>query len=181
MNRRVSCLGVFVALLASSLVCVSQQKDSEEAKQPVTPHYYTLNFILKEMDGGKTVNQRSFALETTASPSRGTSDDRTSIRAGTRLPVGTGEKGGMVYVDVGTNIDAYRVTETPEGLEMVVSAEISSVATEPAGRADSTPLRQVRASSSVLAPLGKPTTVFTADDPESKHRFSLEVTPTRER
>jgi hypothetical protein len=180
MNRRLFYPAVLLALLVSSLVCFSQQKDAEEAKPTVTPHYYKLTFVLKEMDEGKTVNQRSFTLETTASPSRGTNDDRTSVRAGIRLPVGPREKGGMEYVDVGTNIDASRVTETSEGLQMVVSAEISSVAAEPAGRADSTPFRQVRASSSVLAQVGKSTTVFTADDPVSKHRFALEVTPTRE-
>lgn len=184
MNRPVFYFAFLLTLIASSPVCFSQQKEAEEAgnsaSQPITPHYYKLNFVLKETDDGKTVNQRSFTLETTASPARGTSDDRTSMRAGTRLPVGTGEKGGVEYLDVGTNIDAYRLRETPEGLEMVVDARISSVAAEPAGKADSTPIREVRASSRVLAQVGKPTTVFTADDPASKHRFALEVTPTRE-
>ena len=180
MNRRVFYPAALLALLVSSLVCFSQQKDAEEAKPAVTSHYYKLSFVLKEMDGGKTINQRSFTLETTASVSGATSDDRTSMRAGTRLPVGVGEKGGVEYLDVGTNIDAYRLRETPEGLEMVVDARISSIAAEPTGRADATPIREVRASSRVLAQVGKPTTVFIADDPASKHRFALEVTPTRE-
>jgi len=164
---------------------LSQQKEAEEAgsaaNQAVTLHYYTLNFVLKEMDEGKTINQRSFTLETTASSSRPTSEDRTSMRAGIRLPVGLGEKGEMEYIDIGTNIDTYRVRETPDGLQMVVSAAISSVMTEPAGKAESTPIRQVRANSSVLAQVGKATTVFTADDPVSKRRFVLEVTARRER
>lgn len=180
MNRGASYIGVLLALLASSPLCFAQQKEAAEAKPTVPPHYYKLNFVLKEMDEGKTINQRSFTLETTASPSRPTSDDRTSMRAGTRLPVGLGEKGAPVYVDIGVNIDAYRVTETPEGLQMAVNAAISSVPAEPVGRGDSTQIREVRASSNVLAPVGKPTTVFTADDPESKHRFVLQVTPTPE-
>jgi len=183
MKRQVS-LAVLLTLLAGSAVCFAQQKETEEtsnaAKPPAMLRYYKLNFVLKETDEGKMINQRSFTLETTASPSRPMSDDRTSMRAGIRLPVGLGEKGAPIYVDIGINIDAYRVTETPEGLQMAVTAAISSVAAEPAGRGDSIPIREVRASSNVLAAVGKPTTVFTADDPASKHRFALEVTPSRE-
>jgi glutamate-1-semialdehyde aminotransferase len=42
-------------------------------------------------------------------------------------------------------------------------------------------VRQLKVTGAVLAPIGKPTTVFTADDAASKHRFELEVTPTRAR
>jgi hypothetical protein len=38
-------------------------------------------------------------------------------------------------------------------------------------------VRQVKVRSAVVAPVGKPILVFTADDASSRHRFELEVTP----
>jgi hypothetical protein len=179
MKPRVLWLSSVLVLISCALPCISQQKENDETSKPLVTHFYKLNFVLKEMDEGKLVNQRSFTLGVAAS-SRASSE-RSSLRAGTRLPVGIGDKGYMQYVDVGTNIDAYRILEGTDGLELEISTEISSVAPESSGRADSTPIRQVRATSSVLAPVGKPTLVFTADDTVSKHRFALELTPTRER
>ncbi len=79
---------------------------------------------------------------------------------------------------MGVNLDI-RADEGPDGLQMQITSEISSAATDsgPAGGAPA--IRQVKVRSAVMAPLGKPTTVFTADDPSSKHRFELEITPVR--
>ncbi len=182
-NRLLYISSLAVLLAAGAMPALAQQStnasETASSNQPVNWHYYKLNFVLRETDEGKLVNQRAFTLGASLSSSRRGDSDRSSMRAGTRLPF-QGEK-GTEYLDLGTNLDAYRIMETPEGLEMFVTTEISSVAAEPVTKADQTPIRQVRANSSVLAPVGKATVVFTADDPVSKHRFALEVTPVRER
>jgi hypothetical protein len=145
--------------------------DSQQAK-----HHYKLNFLLKETNEGSVVNQRSFSLGIGASGVR--DSDRFSLRAGTRIPVSTGEK-GVEYIDMGTNIDVYNALENPAGLQMEISAEISSPATEPPPSSGATAIRQVRSRCAVLAHVDKSTLVFTADDPASKHRFELDVIATQ--
>jgi len=63
-------------------------------------------------------------------------------------------------------------------LQLEVTAEISSVATEAASNA-APPIRQLKVKGAVFAPLGKQTLVFTAEDPASRHQFELQVTPVR--
>jgi hypothetical protein len=64
---------------------------------------------------------------------------------------------------------------------MQITSEISSLGTESGVSVTAPAIRQVKVRSAVQAPVGKPTVIFTADDPASKHRFELEVTPTRAR
>ncbi len=177
-QRYVFMLAALVIIAAQPLLSqVTDNKSEAGAKsswqQP--KHHYKLNFVLKETDGGNVINQRSFTLGIGASAVR--DSDRASLRAGTRIPL-PGEK-GIDYVDMGMDIDVYNAVEGPEGLQMHVDTEISSPATEPAPSTGATAIRQIRARSAVLARVSKSTLVFSADDPASKHRFELDVTPTQ--
>lgn len=177
-KRFIPVILAIVTLAGPAIIFAQQDTNKSAAVEPSVWHYYKLNFVLKEMDQGKVVNQRAFTLSATLNPPKA-SYDRSSVRAGTRMLMPGGEK-GMEYVDIGTNIDAYKISEVDNGVNMFVSAEISSL---PSDTTPSTPaaLRQVRATASVVATLGKSTLVFSADDPASKHRFELDVTPVRER
>ena len=179
MRIRMFVLTMAVMLLAAWPAPAQQNEPKSEissaaAKQQPPKHHYKLHFILKETDNGTVINQRSFTLGMIASTVR-EGGDRASVRAGTRVPVGTNDK-GVEYVDIGTDLDVYNAVESPEGLQMFVNAAISSAATDTPPTSGATAFRQVRASSAVLAPIGKPTMVFNTDDPASKHKFELDVT-----
>ena len=166
-----------IVFLCASTVNAQDKPAAAPAAAPAPKHFYRLNYVLKESDEGKVINQRSYAISTTAG------DEWTRMRAGTRIPVATGNvmKGAEVtYIDVGVNIDN-RLRESGGMLSLELTADITSAASD-AGPAGSAPtLRQVRATTQNLIAPGKPAVVFTADDPASRHRFELEATVTPER
>jgi hypothetical protein len=167
---------VVVPMLLLAVLSLSAQEGPPAAPHAPNPprHFYRLHYVLKETDEGKVINQRTFTL--TACTSTG---ERCSsrLRAGSRFPVS--EEKQTNYVDVGVNIDN-RLVEVPDGLEMDVTAEVSSPGTD-AGTSGSAPvIRQLRTNSQAIAALAKPTVLFTIDDPASRHRFELEVTASRE-
>jgi hypothetical protein len=128
---------------------------------------------LKESDEGKVVNQRNFLL--TASTGERYSS---RMRAGSRFPVRDADKTN--YLDVGVNVDT-RLEDGPEGLEMEVTAEISSAGTEVSTSGAAPVIRQVRTNAQAVVAPNKPTMLFTIDDPASHHRFELEVTAAPQR
>jgi hypothetical protein len=183
MRTRLAYFAIMVVLLsAAARPAVAQ--DSAESKpaaasqQPGPKHYYKLLFVLRETDEGKVLNQRTFGMDISAEPPRtnGVPPDWWNMRSGTRVPF-SGSK-DVNYIDVGVNLDV-RAEEAPEGLQLQIASEISSVAGETGVGVAAPAIRQVKVKSAVLAQVGKPTVVFTADDAASKHRFELEVTPTR--
>jgi hypothetical protein len=56
----------------------------------------------------------------------------------------------------------------------MVAAEVSSAAETP--DAPAPVIRQVKWNSPVIVPLGKPTVIFSSDDPSSKRQMQLELT-----
>jgi hypothetical protein len=183
-NRLVYLVLIVVLLAVMPRRAVSQQdsgpKTTATAQQPAPKHYYKLNFVLRETDEGKVLNQRTFTLNISAEPPHvvGVPPEWWNVRSGTRVPV-SGSK-DVNYLDVGVNLDV-RAEEAPEGLQMQITSEVSSLGTENGAGSSAPAIRQVKVRSAVQAPIGKPTVVFTADDPASKHRFEMEVTPMRER
>ena len=181
MRNRIYLFAIVLALLAMPAFSQEAEKKSDSSSttsaQQAPKHYYKLHFVLKEMADGNVINQRAFTLGLAASTAPDYSD-RSSLRAGTRIPTPGGEK--PEYVDIGTNLDVSRALEKPDGLQLFVSTEISTPTTDTIPNSGPVAFRQFRANSYVLAPIGKPTIVFTADDTASKHRFELQVTPVLE-
>ena len=161
-----------IVFLCGSAVSAQDKPAPAPAAAPVPKHYYRLNYVLKESDQGKVVNQRAYALPTSAG------DEWTRLRAGTRLPLPKGND--ITYIDVGVNIDN-RLHEAGAMLSLEVTTDITSAAPETAPAGGAPALRQVRATTQSLITPGKPAVVFAADDPASRHHFELEVTATPER
>jgi len=188
MNRFTVFLGC-VLLAATSLA--SAQSASETLLKPGTPgaeaspkRCYALTYVLKELEGTKVINQRTYVLNTFASNSSG--GDWTRLRVGNRVPVfvHSQEKGStnpvtdFNYIDIGVNIDN-RLREAGDMLALEVTADISSVAGETTGGVGPPPtVRQVKGTAASIISPGKPSVVFSADDPGSQHRFELQVTAT---
>ena len=172
---------VAAVLAAGPMYTVCQQSETNPdnavaALAQAPKHYYKLNFVLKESNESKVLNERMFNMSISADPAGGREHSWWNMRAGTRLPVR--DANGTNFVDVGVNLDV-AARDSDSGLQLDVTTEISSVATEEA--AVPAPIRQVKVKAAVFSPIGKPMTVFTAEDPVSRHQFQLEVTPVREK
>ena len=102
-------------------------------------------------------------------------DDDNEIKIGTRVPVEAGQ-GQFQYMDVGTSIWC-RIGERSDGIPLSVNADISNFAIPDQGTGhESQPvIRQFKINASTLAVPGKPMTVGSVDDPNSKRQFQLEV------
>ena len=181
MNR----LTVFAfCVLLTATTRASAQSALETMPKIAPKHCYALNYVLKELDGTKVINQRSYVLNTFVSDKGG--GDWTRLRVGNRVPVfgHSQEKSSAStvtdfnYIDIGVNIDN-RLREAGDALALEVTADISSVAAETASGVGPPPtVRQVKGTAASLITPGKPSVIFSADDPGSQHRFELQVTAT---
>ena len=172
LNRLAFWFAVFAFLAPGESLCqASPVPQSSPAHMAEATQFYKLSFSLRELDEGKIVNQRAFVMMVCS--------DGTwySLRAGSKIPIpGTKETN---YSDVGVNLDVRPMDGSDTAVPVFVKAEISSVGIENPPSAP--PIRQVQVRTSSLLPLGKATTVFTADDPSSKHHFELDATATRQK
>jgi hypothetical protein len=143
---------------------------------PETPKFYKLEFVVKELSGGKVTNSRTYMTIGRAEHSN------QSIRTGDKVPVSTGG-GGFTYIDVGVNIDITDIAQAANDLRMHVTADISSAEKEPV-TAEPRPIqpnpiiRQTRWSSNVVLPLKRATVLFSSDSTASKSQTQLELTAT---
>jgi hypothetical protein len=152
---------------AAAVPALAQSADSTK--------FYKLDYVLKELEGGKVVNSRAYSsLLQVFSP--GSSDrPQSQIRAGGRIPVTTGN--GNQFYDVGVNLDARELREVGSGeVTMWVNADISTVVE--GGTAALPVIRQNKWSSTVLIPVKKPTVIFASDDLGTKRQMQLELTAT---
>jgi len=139
--------------------------------------FYKLDFVVKELDGGKVLNSRSYSAIVSTKP--GTS---CHIRTNSRLLMPTSSDGTQFGAyDPGVNIDCGNVMDRQNDLSITVTAEVRSVsqdisASSVAARQPVT--RENKWDSTVVIPLKKPTVVFSSDDPTSKHQMQLELTAT---
>jgi len=151
---------------------------AQEAKaEAADVHYYHLEFVVKELgEDGKVVNSRTYRSDISTAPGLPPS----SVRTGTRIPIHVSSKGGddIQYLDIGVSIDCNRAHETPLGLAMQITTEISSLASQSEAVPTTPIVRQNKWMATTVLPLGKPVIVFSSDNLESKGRMQLEVTAT---
>lgn len=172
------CLALAFALSPACLVFGQDDKPDSSATKSAAPaeesHFYHLEFVVKELDGnGKVINSRSYSTMCASNKPGRTG----SIRTGSRVPIYTGEKNQIQYIDLGVNIDIMRAHLVGNDLAMELSVEVSSAADSPNPEAHPTPIiRQNRWESSLVVPLGKPVNIFSSDDLNSKGKIQFEVT-----
>jgi hypothetical protein len=158
---------------------------SRTAKAEDSVDAYRLDVSFNELEDGKKLNTRHYSIDLTG----GRPND---IKIGTRVPVVTANcnpssasspSGGASeqyqYLDLGTHLSAQLISH---GAELHVSGDISSLDTS-AGSQTSARLgpviRQIKIEGSTALVLGKPILIGSADDPNSKRQFQLEVTVTK--
>jgi len=173
---------VWTVAILGLMICwgaAGRAQDAEQAKPTGEPkavaapekpvHAYRLDFSVRELEEGKTINTRQYSLNLNA-------DDSNEIKIGTRVPVESGQ-GQYQYIDVGTSIWC-RIGERSDGIPLSVKAEVSNFAI-PDHESGHPVIRQLKIDASTLALLGKPMIVGSVDDPNSKRQFQLEVTVTK--
>jgi 3D (Asp-Asp-Asp) domain-containing protein len=166
---------LMLALVAGGISHASAQESSSAkvTSEEKTVNAYRLDFSVNELEDGKKINTRQYAMNLNA-------DDANEIKIGTRVPIES-KQGEFQYLDVGTNIWC-RIGERVNGLPLSVRAEISNFAMpmpEQQEHANRPVLRQLSIKASTLAQLGRPMVIGSVDDPNSKRQFQLEVTVTK--
>ncbi len=152
-----------IAVLAASAAFGQSQE---------TVKFYKLDFVVKEVEGGKALNSRNYSMIASTDKTAGPG----SIRAGSRVPVPTTPDGKQFnHYEIGTNIDIRAVQEVGGDLSMVLTAELSTMIQDAA-----TPpvVRQNKWSSNIVVAARKPSIVFSSDDATTKRQMQLELTAT---
>jgi hypothetical protein len=157
----------FAAFMGTAVAALAQS----EAPKASISQFYRFDFVLKELDGSKAVKTHNYQMMVTPNY-----QGRDSIRSGARVPVVDAK--GTNYIDVGVNLDVGRLTPSKDGLEFDIVAEVSGVLESGAQLSKQPMVYQTKWNSRVEIQIGKPTTVFSSDDPSSKHQLQLEVTAT---
>jgi hypothetical protein len=175
---------IVVALLLTSVgFCQSGQQsgitEQKQASGNETADTYRLDIVIRELQDNKVLSTRDY----TALAQEHAYRPRT-IKIGSRLPLGgTPGNPGVQYFDVGTNLNFH--IRTVEGrLILSLNVEVSSVVTSDSSntKASEYPIvRQFRTDQEAAIPLGKPTLLNSVDDPNSNHKFQIEVTATKEK
>lgn len=145
-----------------------------QADKPAAPtsekKFYRLDFTVRELDGDKIVNSRSYFTMFA------TEHQRARIRAGSRVPMKFGIS--TENIDVGVDIDASEGRELNSELALWIVADVSSVAAGSETATTPPVTRHNRWESPVILPLRRSTTLFSSDDPASKHKMQLALTAT---
>src|SRR5499427_5554921 len=166
----------------------TQDAAAAKAAEPVEPrHAYKVDFVLTEIEDGRKINSRQYALNLNG----GESDQ---LKVGTRVPVEVKQE-EIKYLDVGTNIwcrlrDRSNTEPSEHGLRELswlgndvmlnVTAEVSNFAVPDQQGASPRPaIRQMKVEGSTIAVVGKQMVVGIVDDPNSKRQYQLEVTVTK--
>jgi hypothetical protein len=163
---RTTKLALIAALLSAP--CFPQATENK-AEEPAK--YFRPDFTVKELDGGKVVNARTYS--TSLSNQKG---DSGSMRTGDRVPVQS--KDQWTYLNVGVNIDCNSLKEIGSQLAIHVTADVSNFSSEAQVPGANPLIRQNRWSSTVLVPLKKPMIIFSSDGASTKRQTQLELTAT---
>lgn len=161
------------ALAVTLLAVTCFGEDAAPAK------FYKLDFVVREMEGGKVLNTRAYSMITS---DKEKINDHSEIRTGSKVPYSTHADGSQyTFLDVGVSFDCYHMVETRDTMSLVLVADISSVVQEPASPSAPTRppvVRQNKWNSGVIVPLKKPTVVFSSDDLTTKRQMQVELTAT---
>ena len=155
-----------VAILFGWTIAVAAQ----ETSKPVAA--YRLSLSLHELEDGKKINTRQYAMNLVAGVVY------QDLKIGTRVPIEL-KQGEMQYLDIGTSISA-RLVEAGGALQLDVRADLSNIASPEHQPPATMPLlRQLRINGSTVVTSDRPVVIGSVEDPNSKREYQLEVATTR--
>jgi hypothetical protein len=176
-NRTLSAL-ILTLVAWGALSAQEKPKEGIDVQAKIVQPY-RLDFSLNEMEDGKILNSRHYSMNLTQG-------DGSRISIGTRVPVESGSSADsknieFQYIDVGTNIDS-RLERIGEETKLHVTCVVSNIDATAGDRSEpklGPVIRQIKIEGFSLLTIGKPIQVGSADDPNSKRQFQLEVTVTK--
>jgi len=165
-----------VATTSAPAQDVAQPKSEAAPQAQTPPHSYRLNYTLTELADGKKIDSREYSISVGGGTQSGPPWQGV-VEIGTRVPVVMKSDGSIQYVDVGTKIVGF--ISTRDGTQVLrTNCDVSSVAPDET-KVDGRPiLRTLTIVNEAPVAVGKAVLVGTADDPDSKRKFELEVTVT---
>jgi hypothetical protein len=167
------CVAIASAALAQD-VASPKAEATPQAQTP--PHSYRLDYTLTELEDGKKIDSRQYSINVGGGTQSGRSWPG-HLQIGTKIPAGMKSDGTNQYVDVGTRISA--VISMRDGAQVLdTDLDVSSLVPDEA-KVDGRPiLRTLTISNQTPITAGKAMVVGTADDPNSRRKFQLEITVT---
>ncbi len=167
-------LGVAIASARAQDATPPKTEATPQAQTP--PHSYRLDYMLTELEDRKKIDSRQYSISV-GGGTQGGPPWQGVVEIGTRVPMVMKSDGSIQYVDVGTKIVGF--ISTRDGTQVLrTNCDVSSVAPDEA-KVDGRPiLRTLTIVNEAPVALGKAVMIGTADDPNSKHKFQLEVTVT---
>jgi hypothetical protein len=182
MLTRIQVGAVLIAalMLAPALMRATPQDSGAPKKASDSPepgHSYRLDFTISELEDGKKINSRQYSINLS-------SGEANEIKIGTRVPV-EAKQGEFQYLDVGTSIwcrlrDRADIAWLSNDVMLQVRSDLSNFAIPDQQAQSMRPIiRQVKIDSSAIATVGKQMVVGSAEDPNSKRQFQVEVMVTR--
>ena len=171
-SAKFSTIAVAIAMLAAPSFPQSPNAPAPavQVRQEEPAKFFRLDFILKELEGGKVINSRSYST----SASTRASDGGCSIRSGDKVGRSDGS-GKISYIDIGVSIDCNNLRLVDNQLAIHLSVDISNPSTEPHPEVV---IRENRWSATTLVPIRKAVTLFSSDSTTSKGQTQLELTAT---
>lgn len=186
MHKKTTSLFIAVILVFAWAGASFAQENNASKPEPKPVAAYHLDFALNELEDGKKINTRQYAMDLIAFQmgQRGYPfSNRKDLKIGTKVPVET-DQNKVEYLDIGTSIACEAIIDEAGQLALDTHAAVSSIV--PRSPTDAyrpnipNPIvRQLSIESDTAITLGKPTTLGIVDDPDSKRQFQLEVTVTK--
>ena len=177
-------------LLAPALLCAQSTQDTPDTSSPQSsPHLKLVYRTLQIGADGKTLSSHSYSTIVVANSAP---PPTSRIRSNDKVPIAVGSYGGDVksslvntqiqYQDVGTNIDIYGVKLNGNQLTVNLSVALSEVAKNDVAAEKMFPgspvFRALSWQSDVIVTVGRPTIIFTSDNPSDTGKTELELTAT---
>jgi hypothetical protein len=165
-----------VAIASAPAQDAAPPKAETTPQAQAPPRSYRLDYTLTESEDGKKIDSRQYSI----SVGGGTPSGRPwqgQVQIGTRVPVVMKSDGTIQYVDVGTKINGF--ISMRDGAQVLdTDCDVSSAAPDEA-KVDGRPiLRTLMIRNETPVAIGKAMMVGTAEDPNSKRKFQLEVAVT---
>lgn len=170
-------------LLAPALLCAQDtQSQTDASSQPTGPHLKLVYRTLQIGADGKMVSSHSYSTIVVANTGHASPSQ---IRSNDRVPIAMGNPSGgntqYQYQDVGTNIDTYGVKLGGNQLTLGLSVSLNEVAKNDVATEKTIfapVVRQLKWESNVIVTVGRPTVIFTSDNPSDTGKTELELTAT---
>lgn len=177
MRKRV----LIVMLMAAFVRLIAAQENAKEAPKQDEPAQakplsaYKLQFQLRELQDGKVVNTRDYAVMMQEN------SRAVDVRIGSRVPVKNDKD--FTYLDIGTNLRCWELRAQPPHIGIGCTVEISNFALPDqklqTGIATAPVLNQIRCDTPAVVEEGKQTVISSIDDPTSTKRYEIAVTATK--